>query len=95
VFDAATGTELARLDHDGPVWAVAFAPDGTRVATASADGSARIFDATGTELLRLIPYWGSGVKGGGFGLRGVRAGPSRVKGAAHRCATNAAELAVQ
>ncbi|MGH3782216.1 MAG: CU044_2847 family protein, partial [Pseudonocardiaceae bacterium] len=44
----------ARLDHDGPVWAVAFAPDGTRVATASADGSARVFDAvSGAELARL------------------------------------------
>jgi hypothetical protein len=54
VFDAATGTELERLDHDGPVRAVAFAPDGTRVATASADRSTRVFDAaTGTELARL------------------------------------------
>ena len=36
------------------MWAVAFAPDGTRVATASVDGSARVFDAdTGTELARL------------------------------------------
>ncbi|HEY3692850.1 MAG TPA: CU044_2847 family protein [Pseudonocardiaceae bacterium] len=43
----------ACLDHDGPVWAVAFAPEGLRVATASADGSARIFDTTGTELVRL------------------------------------------
>ena len=45
---------LARLDHDGGVNAVAFSPDGTRVATASGDGSARVFDpATGTELARL------------------------------------------
>ena len=98
IFDA-MGTELVRLDHDGPVWAVAspqghpgghrqrrrvgpdfsrhgyrtgspgprrpvwaaaFAPEGTRVATASADGSARIFDAMGTELVRLDhdgPVW--------------------------------------
>ena len=36
MFDAATGAELARLDHDGEVYAVAFSPDGTRVATGSA-----------------------------------------------------------
>ena len=45
VFDAATGAELARLDHDGDVYAVAFSPDGIRVATGSGDGSARVFDA--------------------------------------------------
>ena len=54
VFDAATGTELARLDHDGPVHAVAFSPDGTRVATGSDDGSARVFEAAaGAELVRV------------------------------------------
>ena len=44
----------ARLDHGGSVNAVAFSPDGTRVATGSGDGSARVFDAaTGAELARL------------------------------------------
>ena len=44
----------ARLDHGGPVRAVAFSPDGTRVATRSDDRSARMFDAaTGAELARL------------------------------------------
>ena len=37
VFDAATGAEISRLDHDGAVNAVAFSPDGTRVATGSGD----------------------------------------------------------
>jgi len=52
--------QVSRLDHDGPVWAVAFSPDGTRVATGSGDtmgrgnGSARVFDAaTGAEISRL------------------------------------------
>jgi WD40 repeat protein len=46
--------ELTRLDHDDKVSAIAFAPDGTRVATGSDDRSARVFDAaTGTELTRL------------------------------------------
>jgi WD40 repeat protein len=54
VFEAATWTELARLDHDKAVRAVAFSPDGARVATGSDDGSARVFEAaTGTELARL------------------------------------------
>jgi WD40 repeat protein len=36
------------------VYAVAFSPDGTRVATGSGDRSARVFDAaTGAEISRL------------------------------------------
>ena len=54
VFDAATGAEISRLDHERQVRAVAFSPDGTRVATGSDDGSARVFDAaTGAEISRL------------------------------------------
>ncbi len=46
--------QRSRLDHGDAVRAVAFSPDGTRVATGSDDGSARVFDtATGTELSRL------------------------------------------
>lgn len=43
---------LARLDHDGLVNAVALSPDGTRVATGSVDGSARIFEVTPDLLVR-------------------------------------------
>jgi WD40 repeat protein len=54
VFEAATGAEVARLDHDGAVNAAAFSPDGARVATASDDRSARVFEAaTGAEVARL------------------------------------------
>jgi WD40 repeat protein len=54
VFDAVTGTEISRLDHNGPVNAVTFSPDGTKVATGSDDHSTRVFDpATGTEISRL------------------------------------------
>ena len=45
---------VARLDHGGRVFAVAFSPDGARVVTGSGDNSARVFDAvTGAELARL------------------------------------------
>ena len=46
--------QTSRLDHRNGVNAVAFSPDGTRVATGSEDGSARVFDAaTGAEISRF------------------------------------------
>jgi hypothetical protein len=46
--------QISRLDHGSSVSAVAFSPDGTRVASGSSDGSARVFDAaTGAEIARL------------------------------------------
>ena len=40
--------------HSAPIWSVSFSPDGTRLATASQDGTARIWDsATGKPLLAL------------------------------------------
>ena len=62
VIDAETGTEIWRLDHDGSVNAVAFSPDGARIATAAGSrflnsNRARVFDAaTGTEIWRLDHY---------------------------------------
>ncbi|GAA3688414.1 hypothetical protein GCM10023081_27190 [Arthrobacter ginkgonis] len=48
------GTELLRVRHGSAVNAVAFSPDGARLATGSWDKTARIWDAgTGAELLRL------------------------------------------
>ena len=55
VLDAATGVQLARLDHDGAVNAVAFRPDGEAGGyTISDDHSARVFDpVTGAEVVLL------------------------------------------
>ena len=52
VFDAATRAELCRLDHEGPVNAVAFSPDGTRVATASSDHRVRVWIVERDQLIR-------------------------------------------
>lgn len=48
------GIELNKLIHDGPVYSVSFSPDGSKLATASCDNTARIWDVeTGMELHRL------------------------------------------
>jgi dipeptidyl aminopeptidase/acylaminoacyl peptidase len=55
VWDVATGKQLALLQgHTGPVWSVAFSPDGARLATASNDGTARVWDAATGKPLALL-----------------------------------------
>ena len=50
----ASGKELQRLNHDDKVTAVSFSPDGQRLATASQDKTARLWDvSSGKELQRL------------------------------------------
>jgi WD40 repeat protein len=44
--------ERSRLDHEAAVNAVAFGPDGTRVATASDDRGARVWVANCEQLIR-------------------------------------------
>ena len=40
--------------HTGPVWACAWAPDGTALATASADGTARVWSAGDWSCLATL-----------------------------------------
>src|SRR6185369_15078526 len=47
---------LLTYDADtGFVYSVAFSPDGTRMATASGDETARLWNATTGELLAVLP----------------------------------------
>jgi WD40 repeat protein/DNA-binding SARP family transcriptional activator len=47
-------TTLQLIGHTDNVWGARWSPDGTRIATASLDGTARIWDgATGEELLAV------------------------------------------
>ena len=62
----------ALTGHTGAVWGVAFSPDGTRLATTSDDGTARLWDSTtGESLLTLTGHTGR-VRGVAFSPDGTR-----------------------
>ena len=57
VWDAATGAVLATLrGHTDWVQRAAFSPDGTRIVTASDDGTARVWSAAGEPLFTLVGH---------------------------------------
>jgi eukaryotic-like serine/threonine-protein kinase len=55
VFEAATGKDLRTfVGHTGFVYSLAFSPDGERIASASEDGTARIWNLTTGKVLAVL-----------------------------------------
>jgi WD40 repeat protein/predicted Ser/Thr protein kinase len=55
LWDSATGQELlVCTGHTGRVTSISFAPDGSRVASASADGTVRVWDVRNGETIVII-----------------------------------------
>jgi WD40 repeat protein len=80
VWDVLSGAELLVLrGHEGPVWAAAFSPDGTRIVSGSGsriegeeDNTVRVWDAaSGAELLVLRGHEGP-VRAAAFSPDGSR-----------------------
>jgi WD40 repeat protein len=57
VYDAKSAAKLLTLSgHQGSIHAIAYSPDGTRLATGGFDGQVRLFDAkTGSLVKQFVP----------------------------------------
>ena len=56
LWDALTGEPCATLTHTSFVWELAFGPDGTWLATGSADERLRIWDLPTVRVLKEIQF---------------------------------------
>jgi WD40 repeat protein len=72
-----------RLVHGGPVNGVAYSPDGTRVATASSDKTAKVWDATNGHLLLTLSGHSARINGIAFSPDGKQLATASDDGAVH------------
>jgi WD40 repeat protein len=70
--------------HTGPISSVSFGSNGTRIVTASEDGTARLWDGTDGALVAVLEGHTSGVKSASFNPDGTRIVTTSADGTAAR-----------
>lgn len=73
LFDPNTGAELRMLEgHDEPVTALAYSPDGARLATASSDRTVRIYSTSTGLTLQILGGHTAGINAVAFSSDGTQ-----------------------
>jgi WD40 repeat protein len=73
IWDAATGVAIDTFSgHTGEVWAVAYSPNGERIASAGVDATARIWDAATGEPMIILAGHEAEIEGLAFSPDGDR-----------------------